>query len=245
MKNKKRILTISDIHGCYDELEKLLDISNYNPESDQLILLGDYIDRGQQSESVLELVIKLVKEGAIALRGNRDQMFLDFLLKNDSLSHQLYLQNGGLSTLESYVGHDWFDGHPTFEELYQAKKFIMNNYSDHVTFLYHLPYYHEIDKYLFVHAGINPDLSDWRNTSEKDFIWIREQFLFSRHRNDDLVVIHGHTPSKNTHGSHDIDFRYNRIGIDGACAYGGQLNCLIIDGENYIEVNVKRGESNR
>lgn len=241
MDNKKRILAISDIHGCYDELELLLQKVKYNPNEDQLILLGDYVDRGQKSTDVLDLAIKLVDNGAIALRGNHDQMFLDFLFKSDYTSRQLYLSNGGLSTLESYVGFDWFEGMPTNEDLYNAKKFILENYNDHVTFLYHLPYYHQIGNHLFVHAGINPDLSDWRNTSEKDMIWIREQFLFSRTRNDDLIVLHGHTPCKNTHGSHDIDFRYNRIGIDGACAYGGQLNCLIIEDGEYKEESIRKG----
>ncbi|MFS1518622.1 metallophosphoesterase [Bacillus sp. SCS-151] len=73
----KRILAISDVHGCNDEFLKLLDKANYNSETDQLILLGDYEDRGLKSKDVINQIIDLQNKGAISLRGNHDQMFLD------------------------------------------------------------------------------------------------------------------------------------------------------------------------
>jgi serine/threonine protein phosphatase 1 len=42
----KRILVISDIHGELAKFEALLAAAQYNSEQDQLILLGDYVDRG-------------------------------------------------------------------------------------------------------------------------------------------------------------------------------------------------------
>ncbi|GLO66284.1 metallophosphoesterase family protein [Oceanobacillus kimchii] len=236
----RRILAISDIHGCYNELVKLLDEVNYKPEVDQLILLGDYIDRGTKNKEVVQKVMNLVDEGAIALRGNHDQMFLDFLYKNNIDAQMLYLQNGGLTTLESYVGYEWFDDGITPENLYRAKQFIQDNYKEHLKFLYHLPYYHQIGNLLFVHAGINPLLEDWRETSDDDMIWIREKFLYSSRPNDNLRIIHGHTPAQYLHSSNGINFTEKRVGIDGACAYGGQLNCLIIESGEFTQMSIKR-----
>jgi Predicted phosphoesterase len=43
----KRILAISDIHGELELFDSLLEKVNYDADEDQLILLGDYVDRGQ------------------------------------------------------------------------------------------------------------------------------------------------------------------------------------------------------
>lgn len=58
----KRRLVISDIHGCHDQFKRLLDVVKYAPHNDQLILLGDYVDRGGSSKEVVEQVINMVKE---------------------------------------------------------------------------------------------------------------------------------------------------------------------------------------
>ncbi|KAA2301020.1 serine/threonine protein phosphatase, partial [Clostridioides difficile] len=72
-----RTIMISDIHGYIDPFNQLLDDINYNSKYDQLILLGDYVDRGPNSKEVVKEVIRLVKENhAIALRGNHDQRFV-------------------------------------------------------------------------------------------------------------------------------------------------------------------------
>ncbi|PLR99507.1 metallophosphoesterase family protein [Bacillus sp. T33-2] len=227
----KRILAISDIHGCYDEFKKLLELVDYKLSSDQLILVGDYVDRGMKSKDVLYKVIELVNNGAIALRGNHDEMFLDWLTSDDYISAVNFFRNGGFSTVTSYVGYNWFDEGYDEVLMGKAKQFILKNYSEHVSFLSNLPYYHETEHYIFVHAGINPYLRDWKYTENNDFIWIRDQFLHNDH-NHKQTIIHGHTPATYLHKKHDIYFGNKKIGIDGACAYGGQLNCLEIkDGE--------------
>jgi predicted phosphodiesterase len=58
--NIKRILAISDIHGCLDEFNELLEKVKYNQSEDQLILLGDYIDRGLKSKQVVEKVMEYI-----------------------------------------------------------------------------------------------------------------------------------------------------------------------------------------
>ncbi|WP_227779564.1 metallophosphoesterase [Paenibacillus sp. P13VS] len=70
----KRTIMISDIHGCIDQLNQMLHLIQFNSIDDQLILLGDYVDRGPNIKAVVDKVIELVTEHhAIALRGNHDQ----------------------------------------------------------------------------------------------------------------------------------------------------------------------------
>lgn len=69
---KGRILVSSDIHGHKTALAKLLKYVNYNPKRDQLVLLGDYVNHGPDSDGTLKFVRQLHKEGAIVLLGNHD-----------------------------------------------------------------------------------------------------------------------------------------------------------------------------
>ncbi|GAK02244.1 serine/threonine protein phosphatase [Geomicrobium sp. JCM 19037] len=66
-----RAFIIGDIHGNYDELLQLL--THWDPATETLIFLGDYIDRGPDSLQVVRHVMQLVKEGAIALKGNHEE----------------------------------------------------------------------------------------------------------------------------------------------------------------------------
>ena len=59
----KRTLVISDIHGELELFEELTAEVNYDSTQDQLILLGDYIDRGPDSKKVLEKVMELKQKG--------------------------------------------------------------------------------------------------------------------------------------------------------------------------------------
>ena len=110
---------ISDVHGCFYTLEKLLEKIRNKDSNPNLIFVGDYVDRGLHSKEVVELLIQLQKEGAICLRGNHDDV-LDFILNGESVGDirevspfkndlslaamgQWWLQNGLLSTISSYI----------------------------------------------------------------------------------------------------------------------------------------------
>lgn len=235
-----RTLVISDIHGCFDEFNVLLKKVNYNPEKDQLILLGDYVDRGLKSSSVLDQVSNLqLNCGAIILRGNHDQMMLDAFNKEDKDS--LWIQNGGFSTIESYVGYNFFENGFDWDRYLEAKKFIRNHCSDHIEFLKTLKLHHEDENHIYVHAGLHPMYENWKEQPRENFIWIRDIFINNLTTVNKKVVF-GHTPVINLHGKSDIWFSEDKIGIDGACAYGYQLNCLEITDYGYRTYSVSKGE---
>jgi serine/threonine protein phosphatase 1 len=72
---------IGDIHGCCKELKVLISRIGIEWGVDRLVLLGDYIDRGNEEHEVLRLLQYLVNEYGsdkiVPLKGNHEQMLLD------------------------------------------------------------------------------------------------------------------------------------------------------------------------
>lgn len=68
-----RLVFVGDVHGCKDELVKLLEKVSFDPHSDHLILTGDIIAKGPQSRGVIDLARKM---GASCVRGNHEDRVL-------------------------------------------------------------------------------------------------------------------------------------------------------------------------
>jgi serine/threonine protein phosphatase 1 len=197
---------ISDIHGCYNTFNELLNQIGLN-KTDRLFLLGDYIDRGKHSIKTLDKIIQLQKDGfnIQCLIGNHEEMLLESYL-NPSIS-EMWLVNGGRAVLSELDIE-----HPN--QLPQK----------YIDFIKRLKYYIEVDDYIFVHAGLNADVFNPLN-DKKSLVWIRnwednpylEEFLGGR------KVIHGHTPQMRT----KIEKRFSNfaqhfhsvLNIDNGCFF--------------------------
>ncbi|SEM95088.1 MULTISPECIES: metallophosphoesterase family protein [unclassified Paenibacillus] len=233
----KRTIMISDIHGCIDQLDQILQLTEYNSTKDKLILLGDYVDRGPNSKEVVDKVIQLVmNHNAIALRGNHDQRLVD-LINSDSVTvRSKFLEHGGKQTLQSYC--DINNEEISDEILNQAIEFIKTHYYHHIDYISKLPFYHEDKDHIYVHAGLNPNFIDWKNQPEHDFMYIKDEFIRASFDLNKKIIF-GHTKTIDIHGTSDIWFSDDKIGIDGGCAYGMQLNCLIFQEGSYITEQIK------
>ncbi|RAZ81412.1 metallophosphoesterase family protein [Planococcus halotolerans] len=210
----KRTLVISDIHGELELFEELLQKAGYDAAEDQLILLGDYVDRGPDSKGVLERVIELKKLGAIVLSGNHDAMMLA-AADGEPAALERWARNGAIPTLQSYD--------PSIKD---AELPTSDSFWEHIAFIKEMDFFHETADYIFVHAGVQPGIPV-QETDPYILIWIREEF-YEVYEGEKTVVF-GHTPAflLRGEGSNDIYFGDNNIiGIDGGAAYGGQLNCL-------------------
>jgi bis(5'-nucleosyl)-tetraphosphatase (symmetrical) len=64
-------LLIGDLQGCAAAFERLLDMTGFSPSRDELVVLGDLVNRGPQSLAVLERLQQL-GASATALLGNHD-----------------------------------------------------------------------------------------------------------------------------------------------------------------------------
>lgn len=85
-----RTYIIGDVQGCYVELQKLLECIDYNPDRDQLAFVGDLVNRGPDSLSVLRF-LKQLRNPWIVL-GNHDLYLLILgykLMPSTAYSHTL------------------------------------------------------------------------------------------------------------------------------------------------------------
>jgi serine/threonine protein phosphatase 1 len=203
-----RTFVVGDVHGCVDELDRLLDAMQ--PEGgDAVCFLGDYVDRGPSPKRVIDRLIRLRDEGptCIFLKGNHEDMFLAFL-GYPGRHGEAFLWNGGDATLASY-GLLGVEGAPAAERLPPP----------HRDFLLSLRSSAYLGRFLCVHAGVRPtrplDLQD-----EEDLFWIREEFIAAPHPFP-YTVLYGHTPQR--------DVRLHlpfKIGLDTGLVYGNRLSCL-------------------
>lgn len=221
------IYAIGDIHGRADLLEQMHrlieeDAATLTPGTGKiLIYLGDYVDRGLESRRVVDLLINhpLPDFQAVHLLGNHDAWLLSFLV--DPAIGPIWLRYGGDATLHSYgVQFGLPQEDPAFYEQLQAhlRQRIPRR---HVEFLQQLELSFESGDYLFVHAGVDPNVPLDQQRVD-DLLWIREPFLNCR-RDLGRVVVHGHTVES------EPVVRANRIGIDTGACWTGCLTCLVLE----------------
>lgn len=217
-----RVYAIGDVHGCATRLAELhrriAADARARPFAGQTVLihLGDYVDRGPDSAGVLDLLLApppVPGAEVVNLIGNHEVMMLDAA---DPLAHpgawEFWLDNGGAETLRSY-GLD--AGHPEpFAVVPEA----------HMALLRRCPLHWAAGDYLFVHAGIRPEVPLDRQ-DPFDLIWIREPFL-SFDGELPMIVVHGHSPAAMP------AIRENRLGIDTGACFGGALTCVVLEGSH-------------
>lgn len=78
MQNQSRLIIVGDVHGCIDELHRVLELARYSSSSgDQVVFVGDMINKGPDSIGVIRL---LQKEGWQAVLGNHEAMLLTLIM---------------------------------------------------------------------------------------------------------------------------------------------------------------------
>lgn len=103
-----KTFVISDIHGEYEKFEELM--KHWDPETMNLAILGDMIDRGENSLKVVQKVMRLKKEyqdQVVVLKGNHEDMLLLFLEVQDYETGDWYFNNGGNRTCASFVEDEY------------------------------------------------------------------------------------------------------------------------------------------
>lgn len=190
------VYAVGDIHGRSDLLIDLLrrveeDAAQF-PGRPLTVFLGDYIDRGDHSNEVLDCLSVIEREGEaelVFLRGNHEQMMLDFLKSPERGGR--WLRFGGLATLMSY-GIRGITGTIAAEMLPELGERLSGAVDPaHVAFLSHLPLWFRAGNLLFVHAGADPALPP--EEQDPDVLMWGMPAFGKTPRADGLWVVHGHT----------------------------------------------------
>lgn len=231
------IYAIGDVHGRADLLTSLLedirkDAAQRKAGRKLVVMLGDYVDRGQDSKGVIDILIEGQANGlgggleVVCLMGNHEDLMLKFLENPEDGA--VWIMNGGDAAMRSYgvsvpaipQEADPFDLQAEF-----SRKLP----NDHLDFLRTLKPCHEEGDYLFVHAGVRPGIPLSRQEPE-DMMWIRDIFLESR-RDHGKVVVHGHSVRFQPEEFPEDAVRPSRIGIDTGAYMTDSLTCLALEGE--------------
>ena len=196
-------IAIGDIHGNRRALANLLEkvFSEIQPD-DSLVFLGDYIDRGPDSKSCIEEIIRLSNEASfsvVTLRGNHEEWMLATM--DDYTKHSWLLGADAFETVESYslsaaekLRRAVDEAGPRLitddiELPYEA--FFETMPDSHRRFFRGLRLFHKADSAIFVHAGVDPDGGAPEEQNSRELTWGLVHDFPEGYRGPDKVV-YGH-----------------------------------------------------
>ncbi|MBF0567877.1 MAG: metallophosphoesterase [Nitrospirae bacterium] len=199
----ERQIAIGDIHGCYGLTVDLVEnVIKFDPERDQLIFIGDYIDRGTESAMVVRYVEELKNKYSVQivlLAGNHEYLAYNAFKYRTAEMFQLWIINGGVTTIDSYEGVD------NANRYENSQKHLM-------PFVEQLEFYYETKTHIFMHGGI--PLGETIETAKKSsLLWERS---YDKYRGKDIIV--GHTPHKH------VTKYTNAVVIDTGAVFYGKLS---------------------
>lgn len=245
-----RTFVIGDIHGDIAALDTLLGRLPALGASDTLVFLGDYLDRGPCSREVIDRVRELpsrTRAKVIALRGNHEDAWLRVVDKGWP-EFILPRGNGCLSTMRSFQGRP----PPADDEGMGTEELVAMLRGtffppDVVAWMRELPYFHEDEHAIYVHAGLpqvdgvflHPD----QVKTKAAMLWCRDEKFFRNYAGK--LVVFGHTktellpPELSSHTPEDPSDMWAgpcTIGLDTGCGKeGGFLTALELPAKRVYE----------
>lgn len=230
---------IGDVHGCFDELQTLLQQLGYGvetvpvddvhhgyrvipPAGRRLIFVGDLCDRGPKTPDVFRLVMSMVHDGvAFCVPGNHDEKLMKYFNGN-----AVKLQHGLERSVEQFAAEtDVFKA--------QVKKFI-DSLISHLIF--------DDGKLLVAHAGLKEELQGrtsgavrsfclfGETTGETDEFGLPVRHNWALEYRGKAMVVYGHTPVPHA------QWLNNTIDIDTGCVFGGKLTALRYPEKELVQV---------
>lgn len=244
---------VGDVHGCISELKKLIDtLKNNKIPLDSVTILGDVIDRGEHSKKCLEFIIDNKFDMLI---GNHEEMMIDSFIELHSDSIEVWLNNGGIQTIMSFLNGDEIDKFrkevviPIFDKGIIPRKldsYIKNRLANSIDFFKTLKYFKLIKcnnfSIMVSHSGgneiivdkiVNDKLIDLSSNEIYSLLWDRGSFGSEIKNVENSIVIHGHTPNKEIE-IYNLKNNVKQINIDTGCVYKkkyGKLSACVIDSE--------------
>ena len=224
---EETFVAVGDLHGCPDLLCQLGLMIEEQHFGCPVVFLGDYVDRGENTRGVLELLMGSSPEGpqpVICLMGNHEQLLLDFL-DDPARGARSWLRNGGLQTLASFgvaPPAGAMDNRPGLEALRDRLAAAMGDRM--IDWLCDRPLTWRNGNVWAVHAGADP-IKPMEAQDPEVLLWGHSRF-HRQPRQDGQWVVHGHTvvPAP--------EMRDTRIAVDTGAYATGVLSAAVISKED-------------
>lgn len=220
---------VGDLHGRRAQLRQLLSMLPREASRDTLVFLGDLIDRGDDVPGTVADILDLKRNSnngdVVVLRGNHEQMLLDFL--DDGAWLWLHPAVGSGETFGQYTGSELTKELRSWWE--EAQRRILDSMpTEHIELFRSLPLFHEDDYALYVHAGLDGEKHP-RETDTRHLLWARNPDFYKHYYGKPCVF--GHTPTPllpllGRLGRHGIYISHSAIGIDTGYDTVSPLTCL-------------------
>ena len=222
---------IGDIHGGLKALLQVLKKINCD-ENYTLIFLGDYVDGWSESPAVLDFLIELQKkQPCVFIRGNHDELLLDWLLgNNENIDEKLWFQHGGEATVLSY------------------QNINAETKEKHIQFLQSLQdYYLDKENRLFIHAGFTNmkgveheyfkplfywDRTLWETALALDPRLSKEAISYPNRLNIYKEIYIGHTPVTKINETIPVN-KACVWNVDTGAAFKGKLTIMDVDTKEF------------
>jgi len=212
-----RIIAIGDIHGCHQEFADLLALVA-PAKDDQLILLGDLVNRGPDTCRVIDLARE---HHARSLLGNHELRLLNYHKTKDPA----HLRETDTDTLAKLRPADW-------------------DYLAQMTLTHHV----EELNLVFVHGGFLPGtpwqkqpaeiVTRIQSLGENGRLRKRAEHpelpFWADLWNGPPFVIYGHTPRREIY-----KLKWS-LGIDTACVMGGALTACVLPERRIVQVKARK-----
>ena len=229
-----RTLAVGDIHGKLELFNQLLVEMTYKPHEDFLVLIGDLVDRGEDSRGVVERAMLIKQEApdtVVILKGNHEVMMINAVLRPHAEAADGWLKTGGIECLKSYTDPDG----------------NVNIPSAHIEFLDALPVWYEDDHAIYVHASL-PKMTDGSflhpsfSPDSIELMWGRNRRFFNEY--DCKLVVFGHTIAGQMFGEWgQVWQREDLIAVDTGAYMTGVLSAVELPSRKIYQVGEFRPPS--
>jgi serine/threonine protein phosphatase 1 len=234
---ERPLFVIGDIHGRLDLLRRAVaQIAEaaefFGPGAPHdLLCIGDYVDRGEDSAGVLRHLHqaqqgRAADQGLICMLGNHEIMLLDFLDTPEEAGRR-WLRHGGLQTLGSFGVGGLTEQAPP-KAFWAARAALAEAMGPElIDWLKALPTLWRSGDLIAAHAGISPEKPP-EDQSQTALLWGHKGFR-STPRGDGLWVVHGHWIT-NAPEIHRWPGGGGRIATDTGAYATGRLSVACIAG---------------
>jgi serine/threonine protein phosphatase 1 len=195
-----RRFAATDIHGCLETFSHLVEVELRLRTTDQLYLLGDYVNKGPDSAGVLDYIMELQGFGyqIICLRGNHDHALLN-AGDNDNIWKTEAEREMTLDSFNAPFSHD-----------------IPVTYR---RWLDKLPFDMVLPDFVLVHAGYNFALPPSEMRRDHHTMLNTKSFVFDPSRMGGRRLLHGHVPTPVAEIKASIEAKAGAIGLDAGGVY--------------------------